>query len=90
LETLCTLAKQHADLLAQIGFDATQVETASTLTAKAGRILTPDQEDMKQAKEMRNRASSLLEIMMSEVRAAAGFLFRHDPDTLAKFTDQGR
>ena len=53
-------------------------------------MLNVDKSDMERSKETRDRASTLLERMMAETRAAAAFLFRNDADTLADFKDQGR
>lgn len=43
---------------------------------------------MVKAKDLRDQCYTLLEKMMSEVWAAARFLFRKTPDTLTEFTDQ--
>ena len=66
------------------------IDQASALATELGRVLNADTTDMESAKDNRNRVSTLLENMMAEVRSAAGFLFRHDPDVSADFGDQGR
>jgi hypothetical protein len=90
VETLVTLARRHKDELSRIGFEQGAADQASNLASEVGRILSPDNADMNNAKDTRNRASTLLERMMAEVRSAAAFLFRHEPDTIADFRDRGR
>ncbi len=65
-------------------------DEASSLSSELGRVLNVDKSDMVQAKETRDRCSTLLEKMMYEVRSAAKYLFRHDADLLAEFSDHAR
>jgi hypothetical protein len=55
-----------------------------------GRVLNPDRSDMESAKITRDRAATLLETMMDEVRAAGAFLFRRNPEILPDYRDLGR
>jgi len=90
VETLVSLTRRHQNELGKIGFDPEAADSASNLAAELGRVLNVDKDDMEKAKDARNRASTLLERMMTEVRATADFLFRNDPNKLAGFADQGR
>ncbi len=90
LETLAVLARKHKDALSNIGFEQGMADQASNLAAELGRVLNVDKSEMERSKETRDRASTLLERMMTETRTAAAFLFRNDADTLADFKDQGR
>ncbi len=90
VDTLVTLARKHQSELSRIGFEQGAADQASELASEIGRVLSPDNNDVLKAKDTRNRASTLLERMMSEVRSAATFLFRNEPETLADFKDQGR
>jgi len=87
VETLATLARNNLSYLEKIGFEKGTAEQASRLASELGGMLNVDKDDMEKAKNMRDRASTVLESMMSEVRSAANFLFRHEPETLSDFRD---
>ncbi len=85
LVTLAALCETHADALSRIGHDKDVAAEASQLCADLSKVLGADKEETAEAKDIRDRAVTLVERMCGEVRAAGRFLFRKDPDRLAEY-----
>ena len=85
LVTLSALCDTHADALSRIGDDKAVAAEASALCADLSKVLGADKEETAHAKDIRDRAVTLVESMCGEVRAAGRFLFRKDPDRTADY-----
>ena len=85
LVTLSALCETHADALSKIGHDTDVAAEASALCADLSKVLGADKEETARAKDIRDRAVTLVERMCGEVRAAGRFLFRKDPDRLSEY-----
>ncbi len=83
LADYAALARQEAAGLEGIGgFDSAMIDEAEALALRLReRPTTPvSPENTRRALELRNRVATLLVDRMSLVRAAARFVFRHEPD----------
>ena len=73
------------------GFDAALVDEARALAKQlrersAQKIVGVPPGEQRAALELRNRVATLLHERMNRVRAAARFVFRHDPDLVRRVT----
>ena len=73
------------------GFDAALIEEARALAKKlrersAQKLVGVPPGEQRAALELRNRVATLLHDRMNRVRAAARFVFRHDPDLVRRVT----
>jgi len=92
LDDYAGLATIHRERLAQLGaFDVRLVEEAGVLASalrdvSANKLAGVSTDAQKQALELRNRLASMLYDRMQLVRAAARYVFRHDPATVRRAT----
>ena len=86
------LASMHRDRLDQLGaFDVGLIAEAGVLVSalrdvSANKLAGVSTDAQKQALELRNRLASMLHDRMQLVRAAARYVFRHDPATVRRAT----
>jgi len=85
------LASRHRDeLVEQCWFDAALIDEASRLAKALGERPATSQAgapvEQKKALDLRNRIATLLWQRMSQVRAAARYVFRHHPMIVREVT----
>jgi len=90
LDDYATLAAEHRSAIRGLGgFDEGDLDRAVELARLLRDLPTaanaPEREATRQALDLRNRLAWLLQQKLAQVRAAARFVFRHQPDTARSF-----
>jgi hypothetical protein len=85
LNDLAVLGRENLPLLNAINFDATRLDTATTLSSEMGDLLAAsngDKASNNDSKVLRDRAYTYLKELMDEVRACGKYLFWKKPNRL--------
>ncbi|MEM9489056.1 MAG: hypothetical protein AAGC55_07925 [Myxococcota bacterium] len=86
LNALASLFEAHwADAIGRCAVTPDDLDRARQLGLRIAHALTDDDSALGRARDLRTRAAIYLKQGVDEVRAAAAFVFRHEPDRLAAY-----
>ncbi|MBW2277453.1 MAG: hypothetical protein JRF63_08175, partial [Deltaproteobacteria bacterium] len=83
LNDAAVLGREHTELLVAIGFDLEKLDHAAELSAKLAELLavaTSETMGDSAVRDLRDRAYTLLKLVVDEIRTSGRYVFWRDPD----------